>query len=226
MKLTDIFKKKVANVEEAEKGLQAKREELTKVQSELQEKQTQKGQVAQAIQVVSAHLVIDPRDADSKKKKEKAESTLQSLTKDINDLSQKQAELQAQIAEAQKVVGQSKGEVFKQEHIKAGIAFKTLNKVKKELEAVKLPAKPSDKWEKWAREYGYPVRKERQFIPMYGTYSNSTQEVIVNREEVIPVLKEHKAEVERVSEEKAQEISVKVMEYAKKLLKEEGIELN
>ncbi|MED4342833.1 hypothetical protein [Bacillus licheniformis] len=226
MKLLDIFKKNVKSVEETEKNLQATREELAKVQQEIAEKNTQKGQLAQAIPVVSASLVIDPKDAEAKKKKEQAEKKIQEITKEVEALSQKQTELQAQVSEAQKAVGQSKGEVFKQEHVRSQTASKVVEKLKSELGGVKLPASPKNGWINWAEAYGYPVKEERIYSPLYGTYMNSTRKEVVNSDKVVPVLREHKAEVTSVSEKKADEIAFKVMEYAKKLLKEEGIELD
>lgn len=225
MKLLDIFKKNVKTVEETEKSLQAKREELAKVQQEIAEKNTQKGQLASAIQVLSANLVIDPKDAEAKRKKEQAEKKIAEINKEVEALNQKQNELQAKVEEARKAVGQSKGEVFKQEHIRFQTAFKVVEKLKRELERLKLPSSPKNYWIDWAEAYGFPVSEERIYIPMYGTYSNSTQKEIVNSDSIIPILSEQKNEVVRVSDEKAKEIASKVMEYTMKLMKEEGIEL-
>ncbi|MGG3663618.1 hypothetical protein [Bacillus gobiensis] len=224
MKLLDIFKKNVKTVEENEKELQVIREELAKVQENISEKQTQQGQLNSAISVVSAYLAIDPKDAEANKKKEQAEKKIAQLSKEIETLSQKQTDLQAQESEAQKAVGQSKGEVFKQEHIRFQTAKKTVNDIKEELEALKLPASPRDDDMDWAKAYGYPIENYSSKRTMYGDWIN--QKKIANNEQVIPVLREQRAEVNETAQQKADEISEKVMEYAKKLLRDEGIELD
>lgn len=226
MKLLEIFKKNVKTVEETEKSLQAKREELAKVQQEISEKNTQKGQLASAIQVISANLVIDPKDAEANKKKAQAEKKIAEISKEVEALSQKQNELTFQIEEARKAVGQSKGEVFKQEHVRSQTASKVVEKLKKELGEARLPSSPKNDWIDWAEAYGYPVSEERVYSPVYGTYMNTTHKKIVDSDNVVPILREHINEVRRVSDEKAKEITSKVMEYAKKLMKEEGIELD
>ncbi|MGG3623120.1 hypothetical protein ABES25_06095 [Bacillus gobiensis] len=227
MKLLDIFKKNVKTVEENEKELQAIREELARVQEDISEKQTQQGQLNSAIKVVSAHLVIDPKDAEANKKKEQAEKKLAQLSKEIEILSQKQAELQAQESEAQKTVGQSKGEVFKQERVRKAIAGRVTKTLADELQTLGKKTQYSHgNWEDWAEAYGYPVHKQPVYSPLYGSHTKSTRKEIVDRDKVVPKLREHQAEVDSVAEEKAKEISDKVMEYTKKLFKDEGIELD
>ncbi|MFT4417048.1 hypothetical protein ACLM5H_24610 [Fredinandcohnia humi] len=225
MNLLNVFKTKTKTVETNGAKLQKAQEELGQLQTEVSQKTTQKGQIQQALTVVSANLVIDPKDAEATKKKAQAEKKLAELTTEIGELNGKITQATEKVSEAQKAVAKSKGEVFKQERVKEATAVKVAHKLAQEFNGFKEgTAFNSQDWTDWASAYGYPVNNERVISPLIGA-TNSYHKKIVNNNEVIPVLRAEKEEVEKLSQEKADELTQKVFAYAEELLKAEGIEL-
>ncbi|KZR56960.1 hypothetical protein [Pseudobacillus badius] len=218
MKLTDIFTKSQKTVETTGKVLEKAQEELNKVQAEVAEKQMQKQQIQQAMNVISAHLVIDPTDKNATAQKNKAESKVAEIDKEIVKLNEKAQKAQVALTKAQKEYSTSKGEVFKQEHTKAMVAYRFNNELDKMLKAIesKLPNYPHSDWVEWSRAYGLPVQS-------YSTPSGS----VAFRElaENVPFLREQRQDAEAVSGEKAKELISKVEKFIEELLETEGIEL-
>ena len=218
MKLTDVFAKSKKTVETTGKALEKAQEELNNIKAEIAEKQKQKQQIQQAMNVISAHLVIDPTDKNATTQKNKAESKIAEIDKEIIKLNEKAQKAQEALTKAQKEHNTSKGELFKQEYTKRMTAYHFKNELEKMNEALekKLPNYPHSDWVDWSRAYGLPVQ------------SYSTPFGKVNFRELpenVPFLREQRQEAEAVSKEKAKEIISKVEQLIEELLEAEGIEL-
>lgn len=218
MKLTDVFAKSQKTVETTGKALEKAQEELNKVKAEIAEKQKQKQQIQQAMNVISAHLVIDPTDKNATAQKNKAESKIAEIDKEIIKLNEKAQKAQVALTKAQKEHNTSKGELFKQEYIKAMTAYHFNNELGKMIKAIesKLPNYPHSDWVDWSRAYGLPVQS---YTTPFGK--------VTFRElpENVPFLREQRQDAEAFSKEKAKEIISKVEKLIEELLEAEGIEL-
>ncbi|WP_350019341.1 hypothetical protein [Priestia flexa] len=219
MKLKQLFTKVNKTITAGEETLQVQRQELSHLQSQLQDKQTKLSQVSNALNVISASLVIDENDKQALAQKGKAENTIESLKVDIATLEGEIDELNSKISDSEKAVKEAKGESFKQEVVKK----RALIQLRKQLayDINSLYAVENSDWFSWAESYGYEVKNE-QVVNFTGA-TNSYSKKIVNENEVISHLQQMNDEATELAEEKAQELADKIKDFTAQLLKDEGL---
>lgn len=219
MNLKNIFGAKVKKIEVTQKSLEVVQGDYNSIQQELSEKNTQKQQLAQALNVISASLVISPNDKTATAQKKKAEEKIAELNKEIEKLNEMAQKTQGELSQARREHLNAKGEKFAQEQVE----FAVSGKLQRKLEVLtsqlskELPKGRTTKWIDWSRAYGLPVES-------YETPYSGTQ--YKERKEDVPFFKEKIAEIDSLAEQKAEELIAKVEKTIYDALEAEGIKLN
>lgn len=109
---------KVKTTEQAEKEIDRLNTQESDLQGQLSQAQSEHSKVSNALEIISASLIIDENDKQALATKKKAEAKLEGLAKQINEVSEKLSEVSSKKQHAVQELYRSRGEVAREHNQK------------------------------------------------------------------------------------------------------------